>query len=247
MTDFVDYAGTKVKRPCRIHPNILAVMNVHNLRRDESMDLCADALAWLSSADIPPLSAIITSLPDADEVAETMDYDEWRGWFSLAASRCLLAAEPSMPIVFLQTDRLHGGRTESKAKMIGFAADYVGMHLLWHKIVLRRQPGQTDLHRPTYSHLVAYSIGARPGSRTPDVLAPSPSLYKNGMPWAAARTAVDYAVGQGAECVIDPFCGYGTVLAAADEVGVESIGVDIDPQMALRAREVSRQSILALT
>jgi len=101
-----------------------------------------------------------------------------------------------------------------------------------------------DQLRPTFSHLVAYSISALHGERTTDVLAPSPSFYANGMPWAAARTAVDYAVAQGAECIVDPFCGYGTVLAAADEVGVESIGVDIDPRMAERARSEARLYIV---
>ena len=36
--------------------------------------------------------------------------------------------------------------------------------------------------------------------------------------------------------VVDPFCGWGTVLAAANAVGLDAVGVDLSARMCRRAR-----------
>jgi DNA modification methylase len=37
--------------------------------------------------------------------------------------------------------------------------------------------------------------------------------------------------------VCDPFCGHGTVLHVAEEIGMDSVGVDIDPKVCDVARQ----------
>jgi tRNA G10 N-methylase Trm11 len=35
--------------------------------------------------------------------------------------------------------------------------------------------------------------------------------------------------------VVDPFCGWGTILAVANSLGLDAVGVDIAPRMCRRA------------
>ena len=46
--------------------------------------------------------------------------------------------------------------------------------------------------------------------------------------FAAARVAVEFCK-KHSNRVLDPFCGRGTILHVAEELGMESVGVDIDP------------------
>jgi DNA modification methylase len=38
--------------------------------------------------------------------------------------------------------------------------------------------------------------------------------------------------------VVDPFCGWGTVLAVANALDLDAVGVDIAPRMCRRARKL---------
>jgi hypothetical protein len=186
--------------------------------------VCADALPWMREGRTR--GAVVTSLPDADEIGRSLP--EWRAWFSEAAELCFGITEPAAATVFYQTDRKAEGQTHSKAALVLAAADRAGSRLLWHKIALRRAPGAVDLHRPGYTHLIAFSRNGRPGAATPDVFDAGPRLYPNGMGIKAARLAVSFA-GQGSRMILDPFCGRGTIPAVADALGLDAIGVDIDP------------------
>lgn len=189
--------------------------------------ICADAVAWMEGGDCPPCS-VVTSPPDQAEIGCSMD--EWRVWYlraCYAACRCLA---PGAPAVFYGTDRKHEGEWVSKARIFTDAANQAGLHLLWHKIALRRPVGSTDLLRPGYSHLMAFGDAiSRPGRATPDVFDRGRTLYPNGMGLAAARLAVEFAMRPDLP-LVDPFCGRGTVPAVADALGANAIGVDIDPQ-----------------
>lgn len=181
---------------------------------------------------LPRHDAVCTSLPDAAELG--MPLDEWAVWFVAAATLCLDATPPAGLTAFYQTDRKGEGRWTSKAGLlIG-----TGRRLLWHKVVLRRDPGATDLFRPGYSHLLAFSEQGRPGKATPDVLAPSRALSPNGMPVAAARMLAGYARGFG-DSLVDPFCGPAPLLAVAEWRGFDRItGIEIDPGIAAAARRL---------
>lgn len=195
--------------------------------------ICADALEWLAANR--GVGAVVTSLPDADETGQPVD--EWAAWFARAAQACFDAASAGAPVVFYQTDRKAGGRWHSKAAMLFQAAAAAGAELYWHKIILRRGVGKTDLHRPGYTHLMAFGVGGGPGKATPDVMERGRTLYPNGMGLRAARFAVGFA-GERAGRVCDPFCGRGTIPAVAEALGYDAIGVDIDPAQCERARSL---------
>jgi hypothetical protein len=208
---------------------------------------CEDALQWLPKNR--GRGAIITSLPDLEEIGFKItaqsDIYEYINWFWAATRECLEFLPKGVPAVFLQTDRKGNGKTLSKFSLLYTESplNYTEsplseFSLLFHKIVLRTGVGKVDLYRPTYSHLIA--IGdktCKPGKATPDVIENGGVVYKNGFPLNAARLAVNFMVGK-TNTIIDPFCGRGTILAVANELGFNSIGVDIDETQCIYARNL---------
>ncbi len=193
----------------------------------------ADALEWLAETDLR--GAVVTSLPDADEIE--LSVDQWLEFYKTGLDLCLAIADPVF--VIYATDRLYKRRWISKATMIHEAILRAGFKPVWHKISLRREAGKIDLHRPGYSHLIAAAKGkVGPGKRTQDVFRPSRSIYENGAPINAARLAVSFAL-SASEVVIDPFCGRGTFVALAEYLGAKkTIGIDIDPNQCAAARRL---------
>lgn len=164
--------------------------------------ICADALAWLEGRS--DVGSVVTSLPDAEEIGA--DPDAWRAWFLRAAVLCFRAASSDAPVLFYQTDRKAGGGIESKAALVLQSASECDARPLWHKIVLRRTVGAVDLHRPGFTHMIAFGRGARPGKATPDGIEGGPMLYPNAMGLKAASFAVRFA-GQSSSRIGAPFCG----------------------------------------
>jgi hypothetical protein len=190
--------------------------------------LCTDAVGWLdANRDV---GAIVTSLPDADEIGLSMP--EWARWFRNAVALCVRASSPMSPVVFYQTDRKFAGRLISKASLVLDAAATEGASPLWHKIAVRGGIGKVDFYRPGFSHLIAVSRIGRSGGATPDVLDAGRPVYRNGIGIEVARLAVNFASGKDRVRVVDPFCGRGTIPAVADALGLDSIGIDIDPEQA---------------
>jgi len=194
---------------------------------------CADLFEWLPR--MAGRGAVVAVLPDADEVG--LGLDAWRAWFVDAARACFAAS--TGPTVFMQTDRMAAGRWVSKPALLAEAAP-PGAHLLWHKVALRREPGKVDLHRPTYSHVIAYGPG-RPGARTPDVIQRGAMRWPNAMGEAVASMVAVYLEQQGARAVVNPCCGHGTVLAAAAALGIDAYGCDLDPGRAAIAATIERE------
>jgi hypothetical protein len=199
----------------------------------------ADGLAWLEEHVFADDEAVVTSLPDVSG-ARGMGYEEWRVWFT-GVSRviCSRVAERA-PAVFLQTDIKRDGRWVDKAYLIQKGAEEAGSHSLWHKVVCRTDPGNVSFGRPAYSHLLCFSRSLRldPGGSTADVL---PGTGR--MTWPRAMgvdvcAAVCRFLLAETECrtVIDPFCGHGTMLAAANAAGMDAIGVELSPKRARKAR-----------
>ena len=195
--------------------------------------VCADALEWMF--DHLDRAPIVTSPPDAAELGWSIE--EWEPWFRGALHVCMYAAG-DFPSVFYVTDRRSGGRLHSKAGMVLDAAQAAGLRVLWHKVALRRGVGATDLYRPTFSHLIAVgSDRCKPGATTPDVIDRGLVMYANGMGVNAARLAAQYLLGQGYTEVVNPFCGRGTILAAANGVGLAAVGIDNDPDQCKASAE----------
>jgi len=186
--------------------------------------ICADAIDWMQQNTC---GAIVTSPPDAEEIG--LPLADWREWFINAARLCFKAS--GGPVVFYVTDRKHGGETWSKPKAIFEASG--GASLAWHKIALRRDVGAVDIHRPGFSHLLAFN--GKPGTATPDTIRRGNVLYPNGTGILAARVAVEWAM-KASDEIVDPFCGQGTIPAVAEALGAKAIGVDIDEAQCEKAR-----------
>jgi hypothetical protein len=199
--------------------------------------LCADALQWMP--EHPGEFAVVTSLPDALEAGFTAeqwgrDLERWRDWFINAARLAMLCAAPEAAAIFYQTDRKAEGGLISKPRLLQAAAEPIGARLLWHKIALRGPPGSIDLFRPTYCHLIAFSQKAGSGKASADVFERGKLLYKNAMGMTAAEVACNHA-GKSGRTILDPFCGQGSVLAIANRLGFNAIGIDLDAEQCAKA------------
>lgn len=198
-----------------------------------------DGRAWLREHPLGPEVAIVTSLPDLSELP-LLGADGWRAWFVDTAAQACAAVADEAVAVFYQTDVKLDGRWVDKAHLVSLGADAAGSHLLWHKIVCRAPPGEVRFGRPAFAHLLCFSRALRltPAQSSADVL---PEL--GAMPWPRAMgTAACLAVGRflrahtACTTVLDPFCGHGTMLAVANELGLDAVGVELSARRARKAR-----------
>jgi hypothetical protein len=206
--------------------------------------ICADALEWLAAGDPLAGAAVITSLPDVCEF-NGLSLDEWRRWFANAAATIFAALPDGSPAIFYQTDIKRGGVWIDKGYLCQRAAEEAGVNLLWHKIVCRKAPGSTTYGRPAYAHLLAFARGLAddPGRSLPDVLADG-----GWMAWSratgveSARLACRYILRMTPlRRIVDPFCGRGTILAVANELGLDAVGVDLSAKRCRKAARLQLQ------
>jgi hypothetical protein len=200
---------------------------------------CEDGVAWLRAARLAPDHALVTSLPDTSELPE-LGFEGWRDWFVEVAELACRAVDGSSVAIFYQTDVKRDGRWVDKAFLVQLAAERAGSHLLWHRIVPRVPPGTTTFGRPAYAHLLCVSRELRlePARSAPDVL---PRLGEMTWPRAMGREACEHVARflvEHTRCrtVVDPFCGLGTMLAVANRLGLDAVGVERSPKRAARAR-----------
>ena len=203
---------------------------------------CADAIPWMQARGRITGACAVTSLPDVSEVGLTLPV--WREWF-LAAVQLVVAAVPDdSAAIFFQSDIKRDGCWIDKGALVMSAAEAAGARVLFHKLICRRPPGTLTLGRPGYTHMIAVSRTLR----CPDVL-PIPDIITDAgrQPWVramgvrAAAHAVRFARDQAAAKIIfDPFCGVGTVLAVANRLGLDALGVE----KAKKRCEQSRQLIV---
>jgi hypothetical protein len=200
-----------------------------------------DALAWLAAEPLGPDCGILTSLPDLVEFRHG-DAARWQAWFVLAAEQVLRRTPRQRAAVFYQTDVKREGTWVDKSALLHAAAAAVGARLVWHKIVCRAPAGQATFGRPGYAHLLAFSGELREpvAAATADVLpALGAQVWSRGMGVAAARFAVRWLRDvAGARTVVAPFCGQGTALAAANELGLAAVGIERNPGRVAVAREL---------
>ena len=170
----------------------------------------------------------VTSLPDVSEVGLAVPV--WRAWFLDAVQRVIDAVPAGSAALFFQSDIKQDGRWIDKGALVTRAAEDAGAAILFHKIVCRRPPGVLTMGRPGFTHFIAVSRAMK----CPDVL-PIPDIIVDAgrQPWVramgvrAAAHAVRFARDHvKATNIFDPFCGVGTVLAVANALGLDALGVE---------------------
>ncbi|MFN8825693.1 MAG: SAM-dependent methyltransferase [Planctomycetota bacterium] len=203
---------------------------------------CADALQWLPANPLASGCSILTSLPDVVEFRHR-DAERWRPWFVAAAERVVRSTPKDGCAVFYQTDVKRDGAWVDKSFLVQQAVMAAGATLLWHKIVCRAPAGQATFARPGYAHLLGFAFDRRDAIEhaTADVL---PELGGMSWPRAMGRSALEFVVPwlrdhAGCTTIVDPFCGKGTALAAANHFGLHAVGVELNPGRAAAARELA--------
>ena len=201
----------------------------------------AEALGWLAANPAAPGTSVVTSLPDLSEVSG-MSFDGWRAWFTGAARQIIEWVPGDGVALFFQSDIRHQGLWVDKGYLVQRAAEDAGAHLLWHTIVCRRPAGTLTQGRSTYSHLLAFSRARlMPRRPRPDVLPDAgPMTWPKAMGANACRLACAYLRDDtSTRLVVDPFCGHGTVLAAANALGLDALGVDLSVKRCRIARTLT--------
>jgi hypothetical protein len=200
-----------------------------------------DAIAWLAANEAPEGASVVTSLPDVSELSP-LDLAGWRTWFIDAARRVIGWTPDGGVSIFYQSDIRVSGALIDKGYLVMRAADEAGASLLWHKIVCRQPPGTIARGRPSYSHMIAVTRGAivplkSPG---PDVLPDAGAMpWSRAMGVTACRVACRYLLESTAtRVVVDPFCGRGTVLAVANAMGLDALGIDVSAKRCRAARSL---------
>jgi hypothetical protein len=203
-----------------------------------------DGIAFLTRGPLPDDHAIVTSLPDHSELP-ALGVAGWRTWFVETVALACRAVTDDAVAIFYQTDVKHDGRWIDKAHLVLCGADAAGSHPLWHKVVCRVAPGTTTFGRPAYAHVVCVSRARRlaPGASTPDVLpALGAMTWSRAMGAAACEMAARFVAAIGARTIVDPFCGYGSILAAANAHGLDAIGVELSRRRVSHARRATHDS-----
>ncbi|MFO0597158.1 MAG: SAM-dependent methyltransferase [Myxococcaceae bacterium] len=203
---------------------------------------CTDGVAWLRAQQFDEGDAIVTSLPDSSEVPG-LGFEGWRRWFIETSALICQQLAPNGVAVFYQTDVKREGTWVDKGFLVSLGAEQAGAACLWHKVTCRAPAGTITFGRPAYAHLVCFSRGLRleKGQSFADVL---PRLGE--MTWAramgleACHAIAKFLVRDTKTTrVIDPFCGVGTMLAVANQHGLNAVGVELSPKRAAKARELT--------
>jgi hypothetical protein len=184
----------------------------------------------------------ITTVPDLSEVP-AMGLQGCRAWYEEAAAVTMTAVPPEGIAVFFQSDIKRDGLWVDKGAMVARAAERTGMALLFHKIVCRKPAGTVTYGRAGYSHLLGFASTLRPSLRraTADVL--SDAGFMPGTKAMGVRACVEacrYVLAETTtRTIVDPFCGWGTVLAVANALALHAVGVDLSARMCKRARRLN--------
>lgn len=203
---------------------------------------CDDALPWLQAFDKTEGHSFLGSLPDISEFPG-YSLEQWKDWFEATASLILRKTSPEGVTIFFQSDIKHEGLWVDKAFLIQKSAEKLGHKLLFHKIFCRAIPGTIMFGRPSYSHMIAFSKTVIPdvSKSTADVV---PDLgektWVRGMGLEASLVAAQFIKKHTTtHTLVNPFCGEGSVLAAANFTGLNAIGIERSPKRAEKARSLS--------
>lgn len=200
----------------------------------------ADALEWLKGQGELAGCSFVASLPDYSEFPH-LSLAEWKAWFVSAASLVLSRCPEDGAVIFYQRDSKRDGAWVDKAFLCQKAAEEQGVEQVWHKIVCRAPAGNVTFGRPAYSHLLCFSKKVRVDISVPlpDVLpSAGKSTWARGMGADVCEFVVRFLREHtSSKTLVAPFCGHGLVLAVANHMGMNAIGVELSRKRAERARE----------
>ena len=198
--------------------------------------ICADTAKWIIwQKDIP---SVITSLPDAEETIFSSDLIGWKKWFIGMVTLITTRVVSTGYSIFYQTDRRTKGGVIDKSALLHKGVEGTGIRTIFHKICLKRDPGKIELYRPAYTHLLCFSMLGSSGRATPDVFPAGRMIYKNAMGLSACKFSCKFLKEKGIESIVDPFCGQGSILAVANKLEMDAVGVDILPEQCERAKRL---------
>jgi len=202
-----------------------------------------DGIAYLESARLPPDHAIITSLPDHSELPQ-LGVTAWKRWFIDTVALACRAGAGGGAVFFNKPAATQDGRWMDRGHLVNRGMEPAGSFVPWHKIVCRVPAGMVTFGRPAYAHMLCASRERRfePGASKADVL---PALghmsWSRAMGTAACDAAIDFVVSAGVRVVVDPFCGQGSILAAANARGLDAVGVELSKRRAAKARTLRHE------
>jgi hypothetical protein len=199
-----------------------------------------DAIEWLRDARLAGAS-VITSLPDVSEVPG-LGLDGWKKWFVDAAALTMRSVPDEGVAIFFQTDIRKGGAWIDKGHLVARAADDAGFVALFHRIVCRLPPGTVTQGRASYAHLLGFARAPRAPRRGVADVMPDGGLKPGtkAMGVNACVEACRFVLSETTtRTIVDPFCGYGTVLAVANALGLDAVGVDRSAKMCRKARTLA--------
>jgi hypothetical protein len=197
-----------------------------------------DALVWLAAKAPLVGCSVVTSLPDLSELSG-LSLAAWKVWFEAAAAAVLAAVPPEGVAIFFQSDIRVDRVWIDKGHLVTRAAERAGMSTWFHHIVCRKPAGTVGAGRASYAHLLGF------GARPPTTVIPAADVLPDGGPRPGTKamgTKACIAACQVVErstntrTIVDPFCGFGTVLAVANARGLDAVGVDLSPRMCRKAR-----------
>jgi hypothetical protein len=206
--------------------------------------LQAEALGFLAANPASPGTSVITSLPDLSELSP-LDLPAWRTWFVEAVRRVVAWVPEDGVSIFFQSDVRFHGLLIDKSYLVAQGAGAEHAATLWHKIVCRRPPGTIAFGRPSYSHMICVQRGL---AKLAPMRHPGPDVIPDAgfMPWSramgveACRVALRFLREETAtRLVVDPFCGHGTVLAVANAMGFDALGIDLGAKRCKAARALT--------
>jgi hypothetical protein len=203
---------------------------------------CTDGVKWILENPLGPTDVIVTSMPDSSEIPQ-LGFSGWRNWFIETSALICQRVHPNSLAIFYQTDVKLDGTWVDKSFLVSTGAERANAACLFHKIVCRAPAGTITFGRPAYAHILGFSQQLRfeKGQASADVL---PTLGK--MTWARAMgldacEAIVLFLKKHTKTtrIIDPFCGVGTMLAAANKHGLHAVGVELSKKRAEQALELA--------
>jgi len=213
--------------------------------------LNADAIKWLKEQDLL-CGSVVTGIPDYSEVG--MEVHEWKSWFVDACCLILSKLDENECAIFIQTDVKFKQDEQfewiDKSYLCNKACEQSACTtLVWHKVVAFNSDIDNKHKKyiyygklAGYSHLLCYRKNIKHHTETfPDIIFRGDQIWEKGSGFNACMMVIQYVkhFNNCCKCIIDPFCGKGSVLAVANFLGLDSFGIEIKPALSRKAMNLS--------